>query len=34
VEHRATWLEPGDLIHYDDPRYNLNKVASVYGTSQ
>jgi len=34
VENRATWLEPGDLIYYDDPRYDLYKVAFVYGTSQ
>jgi hypothetical protein len=34
VENRATWLEPGDLIYYDDPRYQLYKVAFIYGTSQ
>ena len=34
VENRATWLEPGDLIYYDDPRYELYKVAFIYGTSQ
>lgn len=34
VENPATWLEPGDIIYYDDPRYQLYKVAFVYGTSQ
>lgn len=34
VENRATWLEPGDIIYYDDPRYELYKVAFIYGTSQ
>ena len=34
IENRATWLEPGDIIYYDDPRYQLFKVAFVYGTSQ
>jgi hypothetical protein len=34
VENRATWLEPGDIIYYDDPRYQLYKVAFIYGTSQ
>ena len=34
VENRATWLEPGHIIYYDDPRYELYKVAFIYGTSQ
>ncbi len=34
IENRATWLEPGDIIYYDDPRYQLFKVAFVYGKSQ
>jgi hypothetical protein len=34
IENRATWLEPGDIVYYDDPRYQLFKVAFVYGTSQ
>ena len=34
VENRATWLEPGDIIYYDDPRYQLYKVAFIYGKSQ
>ncbi len=34
VENRATWLDVGDIIYYDDPRYDLYKVAFVYGTSQ
>ncbi len=34
VENRATWLERGDIIYYDDPRYELYKVAFIYGTSQ
>ncbi|HVI83928.1 MAG TPA: hypothetical protein VNA86_01340, partial [bacterium] len=34
VENRATWLDPGDIIYYDDPRYQLYKVAFVYGKSQ
>jgi len=34
VENRASWLERGDIIYYDDPRYELYKVAFIYGTSQ
>jgi hypothetical protein len=34
IENRATWLERGDIIYYDDPRHQLYKVAFVYGTSQ
>jgi len=34
VENRATWLDPGDIIYYDDPRHQLYKVAFVYGKSQ
>ncbi len=34
IENRATWLERGDIIYYDDPRYELYKVAFIYGTSQ
>jgi hypothetical protein len=34
IENRATWLEPGDVIYYDDPRYQLYKVAFIYGRSQ
>ena len=34
IENRATWLERGDIIYYDDPRYDLYKIAFVYGTSQ
>ena len=31
VENPATVLEPGDLIYYDDPRYQLYKIAVAYG---
>ena len=34
VENRATWLERGDIIYYDDARYELYKIAFIYGTSQ
>lgn len=34
IENKTTWLEPGDIIYYDDPRYNLYKIAFAYGTSQ
>jgi hypothetical protein len=34
VENKATWLEVGDLVYYDDPRYVLYKVAFIYGKSQ
>jgi len=34
IENRATWLERGDIIYYDDARYELYKIAFVYGTSQ
>ena len=34
VENRITWLQPGDIIYYDDPRYELYKVAFAYGKSQ
>lgn len=34
IENKATWLEPGDIIYYDDPRHRLYKIAFIYGTSQ
>jgi hypothetical protein len=34
IENRATWLERGDIIYYDDPRHQLYKVAFIYGESQ
>ncbi|MDR7481275.1 MAG: DUF3830 family protein [Armatimonadota bacterium] len=34
LENPVTWLEPGDIAYYDDPRYGLYKVAVCYGRSQ
>ena len=34
VENSATWLQPGDIAYYDDPRYGLYKIAVCYGRSQ
>ncbi len=34
LENPVTWLEPGDLIYYDDPHYDLYKFAVCYGKSQ
>lgn len=34
VENRVTWLEPGDIIYYDAPEYDLYKIAVCYGSSQ
>ena len=33
IENRATRLERGDIIYYDDPRHDLYKVAFIYGES-
>ncbi len=31
VENPVTVLEPGDIIYYDDPRYDLYKIGVAYG---
>ncbi|HKX18394.1 MAG TPA: DUF3830 family protein [bacterium] len=33
IENRATRLELGDIIYYDDPRLQLFKIAFAYGQS-
>lgn len=33
-ENLVSWLEAGDLIYYDDPRYGLYKVGVAYGVAQ
>lgn len=34
LENPATWLQPGDVAYYDDPRYGLYKIAFCYGRCQ
>lgn len=34
VETPISWLEPGDIIYYDDPRYSLYKIGVCYGRAQ
>ncbi len=34
VENPTTWLQPGDIIYYDDPRYSLFKLGFAYGRAQ
>ena len=31
VENPVTVLQPGDIIYYDDPRYDLYKIGVAYG---
>jgi hypothetical protein len=34
IENKASALQPGDIIYYDDPRYSLYKIAFIYGDAE